>query len=185
VRFWDEISQRLAGLSGTASPDEARQALNEFDVRDIQAVRVSEGGGGGGSYTGGWVGPYAFTFEDYNADLGSGWDGVLIDVATADLPVGSFVTGSALQIVSSWDNATGVTVYVGTLAGQDYGIGTANLQNAPGQGLFGVVLPAATSAAAVLIDNTITQVWIDDFDGQPMQGEALLWVKIETPTAPS
>ena len=47
MRFWDEISQRLAGLSGSATPEEARQALNEFDTRDIQAVRVSEGGGGG------------------------------------------------------------------------------------------------------------------------------------------
>ncbi len=48
MRFWDEISQRLAGLS-SATPEEARQALNEFDTRDIQAVRVAEGGGGGGA----------------------------------------------------------------------------------------------------------------------------------------
>ncbi len=47
MRFWDEISQRLSGLSG-ATPEEARQALNEFDTRDIQAVRVSEGAGDGG-----------------------------------------------------------------------------------------------------------------------------------------
>ncbi len=49
MRFWNEISDRLAGLTGTATPEVARAALNEFDVRDIQAVRVSEGGGGGGS----------------------------------------------------------------------------------------------------------------------------------------
>ncbi len=48
MRFVDEISARLAGLSG-ASADDARQSLNEFDVRDIQAVRVAEGGGGGGA----------------------------------------------------------------------------------------------------------------------------------------
>ncbi len=48
MRFWDEISTRLAALSGSATPEEARQALNEFDTRDIQAVRVSEGGGGNG-----------------------------------------------------------------------------------------------------------------------------------------
>ncbi len=48
MRFWNEISERLAGLTGSATPEETRQALNEFDVRDIQAVRVSEGGGGGG-----------------------------------------------------------------------------------------------------------------------------------------
>ncbi len=48
MRFWNEISDRLAGLTGTASPEVARAALNEFDVRDIQAVRVSEGGGGNG-----------------------------------------------------------------------------------------------------------------------------------------
>ncbi len=47
MSFFNEISARLAALSGSATPVEALESLNEFDVRDIQAVRVSEGGGGG------------------------------------------------------------------------------------------------------------------------------------------
>ncbi len=49
MSFWDDISERLAALTGSATPVEARDALNEFNVRDIEAVRVSEGGGGGSS----------------------------------------------------------------------------------------------------------------------------------------
>ncbi len=48
MSYWDEITARLAALSGVATPQVARQQLREFDVRDIEAVRVSEGGGGGG-----------------------------------------------------------------------------------------------------------------------------------------
>ncbi len=48
MRFWNEISDRLAGLTGSATPEQTRAALNEFDVRDIQAVRVSENTGGVG-----------------------------------------------------------------------------------------------------------------------------------------
>ncbi len=47
--FFDEIAAKLATLSGVASPEVSRDELNEFNVRDIQAVRVSEGDGGGGS----------------------------------------------------------------------------------------------------------------------------------------
>ncbi len=47
VRFWNEISARLSALTAIATPEEARSGLNEFDVRDIQAVQVSEGGSGG------------------------------------------------------------------------------------------------------------------------------------------
>ncbi len=47
MSFYDVISERLAALTGSATPVEARDALNEFNVRDIEAVRVSEGGGGG------------------------------------------------------------------------------------------------------------------------------------------
>ncbi len=47
MSFYDVISERLAGLTGASTPVEARDALNEFNVRDIEAVRVSEGGGGG------------------------------------------------------------------------------------------------------------------------------------------
>ncbi len=46
--FFDEIAAKLATLSGSATPKDSLEQLNEFDVRDIQAVRVSEGGGGGG-----------------------------------------------------------------------------------------------------------------------------------------
>ncbi len=46
--FFDEIAAKLAGLSGIASPEVSREELNEFNVRDVQAVRVSEGDGGGG-----------------------------------------------------------------------------------------------------------------------------------------
>ncbi len=46
--FFDEIAAKLATLSGSATPKQSLEELNEFDVRDIQAVRVSEGGGGGG-----------------------------------------------------------------------------------------------------------------------------------------
>ncbi len=46
--FFDEIAAKLATLSGLATPKDSLEQLNEFDVRDIQAVRVSEGGGGGG-----------------------------------------------------------------------------------------------------------------------------------------
>ncbi len=46
--FFDEIAAKLAGLSGVATPEVSRDELNEFNVRDIQAVTVSEGGGGGG-----------------------------------------------------------------------------------------------------------------------------------------
>ncbi len=46
--FFDEIAAKLATLSGSATPKVSLEELNEFDVRDIQAVRVSEGGGGGG-----------------------------------------------------------------------------------------------------------------------------------------
>ncbi len=49
MSFWDDISERLAALSGSATPLEARNALNEFNARDIEAVRVSEGGGGSSS----------------------------------------------------------------------------------------------------------------------------------------
>ncbi len=45
--FFDEIA-RLSTLTGSATPKDSLEQLNEFDVRDIQAVRVSEGGGGGG-----------------------------------------------------------------------------------------------------------------------------------------
>ncbi len=47
--FFDEIAARLSTLTGSATPKDSLEQLNEFDVRDIQAVRVSEGGGGGGS----------------------------------------------------------------------------------------------------------------------------------------
>ncbi len=47
MSYFDVIADRLASLTGAATAKEARAALGEFDVRDIQAVRVSEGGGGG------------------------------------------------------------------------------------------------------------------------------------------
>ncbi len=69
MRFWNEISDLLAGLTGSATPEETRQALNEFDVRDIQAVRVSEGGGGnGGSQTVRLIGPFHYDYTDFPVD---------------------------------------------------------------------------------------------------------------------
>ncbi len=66
MRFWTEISARLAELTGSATPEETRQALNEFDVRDIQAVRVSEGGAGPpGTSTMRLIGPFHYDYTDF------------------------------------------------------------------------------------------------------------------------
>ncbi len=67
--FFDEIAAKLAQLSGVATPEVSRDELNEFNVRDIQAVTVSEGGSGGG---GSQPDPYAALngFEAWTFDPG-------------------------------------------------------------------------------------------------------------------
>ncbi len=66
--FFDEIAARLSTLTGSATPKESLEELNEFDVRDIQAVRVSEGGGGGSQAGLRWRKVTSITFEDTPAD---------------------------------------------------------------------------------------------------------------------
>ncbi len=73
MSYWDEITARLAALSGVATPQVARQQLREFDVRDIEAVRVSEGGGGGGGLPSGGSTGEVLTKES-NADGDVGWE---------------------------------------------------------------------------------------------------------------
>ncbi len=89
--FFDEIAAKLATLSGVASPEVSRDELNEFNVRDIQAVRVSEGGGGGGTPS---VKIVDWEFTQTNGD------GTY--TASFDLPADSLILAIGMQTTAEW-----------------------------------------------------------------------------------
>ncbi len=105
MSFYDDISARLAALTGSATPVEARDALNEFNVRDIEAVRVSEGGGGGGGGGATLIGPFTFQFDD--AHLGDA-----ISLATI---------AQGMVVVKTWIEI--VTAFVGPGGGDTFTVG--------------------------------------------------------------
>lgn len=173
-RYWYDPAKpaRLADIAAT----DAQIETNEETFRS-EAIG---GGGGGGSE---WFGPYPFTFADYNPALGSGWDGILIDVSLAPT---ALLLGVAFVVDVTFDIGGNCQVYGGALAGDgsptpDLILNADSYQGQP------IVVGFANSAAIGQARGALvgaSQVWIDGFSGPPLEGSGRLWLNIVTPQAP-
>ncbi len=182
MSFFAEISERLAALTGSSTPTQALEDLNEFDVRDIQAVRVSEGGGSlpSGGSTG------EVLTKESNADGDVGWEasggsqsvkavdsGIITRADVLSSPVvvwtpaaGEFIIGgfaisgdcvdaNANEFViglSSWDNPLG-----GLISSAGSGIGFAEGTDIPAVGpvYAGFNVDSSSGVAMLWTANTV------------------------------
>lgn len=144
---------------------------------------------GGGSQPSPWVGPYPFSFADYNPALGSGWDGILIENA---LTAGMLLLAVAFIVdVTFTSGGANVQVYAGTLAGDDFNTPNLSTDIAAYGGVLAVARftsgaindPAGAGALVTGVD--VSQVWIDGFSGTPDAGSGRLWLNLVTPDAPA
>lgn len=186
------------------------EAFEDVALTAILLVEVAGGGGGGGGGSQPWVGPFEWTFEDYNPDIdGFGTGAIVLPVV---IPAGSILQRIAWQIDTALDNVNGATPLLLTQLGDpatDY-IDAGDVRNEAtelhgpvsslqltepniiaNQALLkdptGGISPVSvrtSGSGGILVVTANPTFWFGFFDSAPTVGAGRTWFEIFTPSAP-
>lgn len=179
----------ISGLTG-ATPNEARQALDEFSVKD-QVAALAVSGGGGGSSLFSLLGPYRVAFDtvgitgrhQVGPELANG-SAVLIAYAVPTASNGGLWEGASGNVTltigmedgGDWDEMIAYTVNNGAYA-------TLPTEYQQGVGVGGDGLNTHYRRVGVVRTGT-GHIWVTAVDGSlnaPTIGEADIYALVYTP----